>query len=370
MATSPGSCLKTSTTIDALVTCLKVFIVPPKYYNQTTYEASQPTPDQRDDWKNLIHLLLSVDGDCFSIPIPLSLHGIYIIEAFKNMCVLYEASTEEGIYVKGWGFMVVPRLRTFVSRAVHFSAPHPGYDLATVEQAAFLFESTGSQSLLVPGRTRTAFFEPSECICPVSPSQKFYKTDPAHNILEPFFDANLAISEWEQENSGCPSSSCGYIQIHGKKLTTCADDDIFLSSGLGNSSASLAWYNDATDRPIKRLQQHLSLSFPSKHISLPSDSSCTLTATKNVIGRYLNGIDLGSVCNKTATSRTATGEFLHVEQSRAARSPLNYNAWSQAVLDTFDVTCADGMVVDPATKLCRFNWRFRVSRIMPLLGNR
>jgi hypothetical protein len=88
-----------------------------------------------------------------------------------------------GIYVKGWGFMVVPRLRTSVSRVVHFSAPHPGYNLATVQQAAFLFESTGSHSLLVPGRMRTAFLEPSECIPPASPSQQFCKTNPAHNIV-------------------------------------------------------------------------------------------------------------------------------------------------------------------------------------------
>lgn len=123
----------------------------------------------------------------------------------------------------------------------------------------------------------------------------------------------------------------------------------------GNSSASLAWYSDATDRPIKRLQQNLSLSFPSKHISLPSDSNCTLTATKNVFGRYLNGIQSESVCSKAATRKTATGEFIHAEQSRAARSPVNYNAWSQAVLNTFDVICADGMVIDPTTKLCTFN---------------
>jgi len=185
--------------------------------------------------------------------------------------------------------------------------------------------------------------------------------------MEPFFDANLAISEWQ---GVCPSSSCAYIQMHGKSQKTCPDDDIFLSSGLGmtssyptlfqiytelypaRSSASLAWYRDATDRPIKRLQRNLKSTF---HISLPSDSPCVLTATKNVFGRYLNGIDLGSVCNKGATNRTATGEFLHAEQSAAALSPLNYDVWSQAVLNTFDVTCADGMVVDSATKLCSFN---------------
>ena len=181
---TPASCLKSSTTIDALVTCLRIFLVPPQYYNKETYEAAQPTSNQRDDWKNLVYSLVSVnDGDCSSIPIPPSLQGIYAIETFNTMCVLYEISCLEGIYIKGWGFMIVPRLRTSVSRTVHFSAPHPGYDLGTIQQAAFLFESTGSKSLLVPGRARTAFSEPSECISMVFPLQAYCKTDTAHNVV-------------------------------------------------------------------------------------------------------------------------------------------------------------------------------------------
>lgn len=174
---TPASCLNSSTTIDALVTCLEVFIVPPEYYNNETYEAAQPTSNQQDDWKSLINLFLSVDGNCSSIPIPPSLEGVYIIEPFNKMCVLYETSSLEGVFIKGWGFMIVPRLRSSVSRTVHFSAPHPIYDLGTIRQAAFLFESTGSKSLLVPGRARTAFSELSECI------STYYKTDAAHNAV-------------------------------------------------------------------------------------------------------------------------------------------------------------------------------------------
>ena len=183
VTSTPASCLKSSATIDALVTCLEVFIVPPEYYNKETYEAAQPTSNQRNDWKNLINSFLSVNGNCSSIPIPLSLQRIYTIEAFNTMCVLYETSSLEGVYIKGWGFMIVPRLRTSVSRTVHFSAPHPIYDRETIRQAAFLFESTGSQSLLVPGRARTAFSEPSECISTIFPRQEFYKTDTTHNIV-------------------------------------------------------------------------------------------------------------------------------------------------------------------------------------------
>jgi hypothetical protein len=180
---TPASCFKSSTTIDALVTCLEVFIVPSEYYNKETYEAAQPTSKQRDDWKTLINSFLSVDGNCSSVPIPVSLQGIYTIEHFNTMCVLYETSSLDGIYVKGWGFMIVPRLRSSVSRTVHFSAPHPIYDRGTTQQAAFLFESTGSNSLLVSGRVRTAFAEPSDCISTVFPLQEYYKTDTAHNIV-------------------------------------------------------------------------------------------------------------------------------------------------------------------------------------------
>lgn len=122
----------------------------------------------------------------------------------------------------------------------------------------------------------------------------------------------------------------------------------------GNSSASFAWYNDSTDLPVKRLRRNLSLFLESNRVSLPSDSHCILSATRNVIGRYLNGVDLGSVCKKGATSKTATGQFIHAEQNSATRNPENYNAWAQAVLNTFDVICAEGMVLDPATKLCSF----------------
>jgi hypothetical protein len=249
--------------------------------------------------------------------------------------------------------MIVPARRSSVSRNVHVSAPHPGYDLGTVEQAAAVYEATGANSLLVPGRTRTAFLENSACIAPTSPSQEYYKTDPGYNNEEPFFDANMAIRDWQyQTHGGCPSSSCAFLQMHGKGLQTCSSVDVFLSSGLGTSSASKRWYTDDTDRPIKRLQRHLQEQFPGRNVSLPADSTCILTATKNVIGRALNGVSTNAVCRSAATASTASGEFLHAEQASGLRTPENYNAWARAVRDTFEPSCAEGMVVDKNTNLC------------------
>ncbi|PPQ94226.1 hypothetical protein CVT25_006652 [Psilocybe cyanescens] len=343
---SPGSCIRTSPTITALVSCLDTFTVPHSYYDNATYSLAQPVGSQRRDWKLAVTTLLSVDGDCSATSVPLSLQGLYVIESFGGFCVLYETASRSGTYVKGWGFMIVPAFRPLVSRSVHISAPHPGYDLGTIQQAAYIFQSTGSNSLLVTGRTRTAYLNNSNCILPVSASQDYYRTDPAHNNEEPFFDANVAIYEWQHQRLGCPPSSCGFLQLHGKGASTCSSDQIFLSSGIGNSSSSQAWYTDDVDRPIKRLQQNLQDNFPSWKISLPSDSTCPLTATKNVVGRYLNGIHIPRVCSTAATSKIATGEFLHAEQASLPRDPQHYDAWSRAVLETFD-TCADGMAMNP-----------------------
>ena len=182
----PSSCLQQSQTIQGLATCLDKFTAAHDSYTPLTYTLAQPTPNQRKDWKIAVESLLEVNGNCSATSLPLSLQGLYDIEPFKDYCVLYETSSQSGTYLKGWGFMVVPAFRVAVSRSVHISAPHPGYDLGTVEQAAFVFEKTGSKSLLVPGRTRTAFLKPSDCIVPVSAGQDYYMTDPAHNNVRSF----------------------------------------------------------------------------------------------------------------------------------------------------------------------------------------
>ncbi|KDR78079.1 hypothetical protein GALMADRAFT_138224 [Galerina marginata CBS 339.88] len=358
---SPRSCLQIAPTVEALVTCLDKFTVPHAYYDAMTHELAQPVGTQREDWKAVVQALLDVNGSCPGTLVPLSLQGLYTVEPFQGFCVLYETASRCGTYLKGWGFFIVPSSQRDISRNVHISAPHPGYDLGTVEQAAAVFEATGSRSLLVPGRTRTAFLSTSDCIVPTSPKQDYYKTDPAHNVKEPFFDASIAISNWQhRQPGGCPSSSCAFLQFHGKGSRTCHSDDIFLSSGLGNSSTSRSWYTDAIDRPIKRLQANLQLAFPSSwEISLPSDSNCPLTATKNVAGRYLNGIPISHVCSKATNSRLASGEFIHAEQATLPRDRKYYEAWTKAVKDTFEARCDSEksengakMIIDPETGLC------------------
>ena len=135
---SPSSCLRDSQTIQSLATCLDTFTAPHDSYTPRTYQLAQPTADQRMDWKVAVKSLLEVDGNCAVTSLPHSLQGLYEIEPFQDYCVIYETSTQCGTYLKGWGLMVVPAFRVAVSRSVHISAPHPGYDLGTVEQAAYV----------------------------------------------------------------------------------------------------------------------------------------------------------------------------------------------------------------------------------------
>ncbi|KAF8884518.1 hypothetical protein BD779DRAFT_1663032 [Infundibulicybe gibba] len=323
-----------SETLTDLITCFDDFTIPKEYYNAATYAAAQPTSEERAAWTQLVSALLTSGGACDTIEVPEVLDGVYAVTRFSeptglSYCVLSESdTTSAGRYVRGWGLFVVPMVP--VSRNLHISAPHPKFDLGTPRQAADLFRAVGARSLLIPGRSRRAFMTPTECVTDTD-EEPYYKTDPAHDKAEPFFDASKAIWEWQTRNGGCPSASCAFIQFHGKGKTTCANDHMFLSSGLGNGP----WYTNDTSRPIKRLQRQLQGVFPSWKISLPSDSACKLTATRNIVGRLINGVNETLVCNTTAEASAVKGEFIHIEQSLETRKNQYYDKWAVALNETF-----------------------------------
>ncbi|KAF9447376.1 hypothetical protein P691DRAFT_793566 [Macrolepiota fuliginosa MF-IS2] len=346
---TPGdTCFASTHTLGSLVECLEKYTVPEDYYDQFSYLEAQPTDSQREAWFAAVTTLLSTHNNCSSAIVPTALHNIYSATSFtdingQSFCILYERSVSPCSmrYEKGWGFMVVPSSRDMVSRLLHLSAPHPFYDVGTPIQATHLFKETGAKSLLVPGRMRPAYNAPSTCVLPRSNKSTYYMTDPAHNDLEPFFDANRAIWEWQTRHGGCPSLSCAFIQFHGKARTTCPKDDIFLSAGLADDT----WYTDDVDRPIKRLRNQLYVAFNSESsttapltISLPSDSKCILTATKNVVGRYLNSYPLSSsheVCTQSSDPDSTQGVFIHIEQAAVARNKAAREGWIRALKNTF-----------------------------------
>ncbi|KAK0188103.1 hypothetical protein F5146DRAFT_1062041 [Armillaria mellea] len=328
------NCLADSsiTTLVDLANCFNYYTVRRDHYNNETYFAAQPNTTQSDSWGDLIASLLYVDINCTSVAIPPSLRDIYTISNFDSYCVLSEIRINEwGYYDKGWGLFVVPSSRNGIKRNIHLAMPHPIFDFRTPAQAVSLFTITGARSLLISGRHRSAYNASTNCL-PSTAKSTYYRTDPTHDVNEPFHSASRAVWGWQNVNGGCPTRSCAFIQLHGKSPTTCRTDQIFLSSGLGNST----WYTDDVDRPIKRIQRELEDLFPDWNITLPSDSSCILTATNNVFGRMINGVDESSVCNQAATVDGSTGAFIHIEQALVASSQDAYDGWSRALLAAFE----------------------------------
>ncbi|KIK61094.1 hypothetical protein GYMLUDRAFT_43196 [Collybiopsis luxurians FD-317 M1] len=370
---SPKDCLSsTNGSLDALITCLDAFTVPPDFYDVSTYEAAQPTKDNLAAWKAVIWAMLEAKaGDCSDVILPDVLKDFYAVTRLfdsnphSTHCVLSETTSfpisspyQNHTYAKGWGLFVVPASPTFVSRNVHLSAPHPQADIETPQQAAAIFTMARARSLLISGRFRSAFGVQTGCIIPSNPRTVYYKTDPAHDVNEPFNVANGVIRRWQISNGGCPSETCAYVQMHGKGHSTCPDDTVFISSGLGTSSSSIAWYqNETLEVPARRLRDAartiflssstLSNSFENaslwRNISLPSDSpSCkSLTATTNVFGRLINGVPEDDVCTTAAkaSSGKVRGEFVHIEQAIVSRQGGTngkvYQMWAEVFRRTW-----------------------------------
>jgi hypothetical protein len=183
-------------TVVDLVKYLQSYVVPYNYYNDASYNAAQPSEDQRRDWRSAVQALLAVSSEeaCTTEHIvPEGIRDFYSAATFrdKNLgqsyCLLYEHAAQNGTFTKGWGFMMTRISNSLdVFNSLHLSAPHPGYDLYTPEQAAYVFSHVGAKSLLVAGRSRRAYVDSA------SPSIygklhdsgrhiTYYATDPTHN---------------------------------------------------------------------------------------------------------------------------------------------------------------------------------------------
>lgn len=251
-----ADCVKNSNSVERVVDCFYNYTVRWDYYTQETYDAAQPTPLERAAWLDTIRNLLDVDnGNCLSVRLPDALRDIYTISqteegsAGTSYCVFSEVKDDGTQYNKGWGLFITPaRHVPYHTRHVHLSAPHPWDDLYTSQQAVALFKLTSAKSLLIAGRSRLAFKEPSKCVA--SAKTTYYVTDPAHNKAchsealllgllifiskhEPFYDATRTIHEWQNRRHGCSDDRCAFIQFHGKGASTCRTDQIFMSAGLG-----------------------------------------------------------------------------------------------------------------------------------------
>ncbi|KAJ3789323.1 hypothetical protein GGU10DRAFT_260983 [Lentinula aff. detonsa] len=358
---SPKDCLALHNLND-LISCLDAFTVSPGFYDAVSYAAAQPTEEENTAWTSVVSSMLDVNAnDCSSIKLPSVLEHFYVVTTFsdadstRSFCILSETTTSVNQnYTKGWGSMIVPASAKQISRRLHLSAPHPQADINTPQQAGAIFVLSGAHSLLVSGRFRSAYAMETDCIPPTQPRKRYFKTDPTHDIHEPFSIANQAIRDWQNANGGCPSETCAYVQFHGKAAASCAADTMFISSGLGNSNSSLSWYRDPSlDIPARRLRDVARTVFPTWNVTIPPDDpDCALTATSNVFGRLINGVPESNVCMTEANTLTATGEFIHIEQAIVSRQSNVYDHWGEVFKRTFRTSCTEGTVEDSETGIC------------------
>jgi hypothetical protein len=179
-----------------LISCLDNYTVPADFYLDKSFPDFQPSEIQRSSFASLVESMLWIDGNCTEINssdamnVLGDLYGAAEVRllgtsAEEAWCILSEkhADPSARYFAKGWGTMVVPALKSSIHRDLHFSAPHPAYDLETPPQAAGLFHGTGGRSLFIAGRSRLASRELTWCDQPSSNKTPYYVTDPAHNTV-------------------------------------------------------------------------------------------------------------------------------------------------------------------------------------------
>ncbi|PFH48356.1 hypothetical protein AMATHDRAFT_5852 [Amanita thiersii Skay4041] len=259
------------------------------------------------------------------------------MQSFCIFSEIYEGG-DGGNYKKGWGILVVPSTRAAVSRFVHLSAPFPQAGINTVPQATAVFTGIGAKSLFIPGRNRNAYNKRSKCT--VNPA--YNKTSSVHDNNETFLNTTVQIRNWQNANGGCPPTSCAHIQFMGKGKS-CPSDEVFISAGINDSSG---WYGKNPNYSGRRIRDNLRMKYPKSNFSLPSDSSCDLIGSKNIVGRLLNGVDVSKVCTEAASPANTKGEFVQLETSPRMRKKEYYEGWVEVFNQSFPPVNAAGMDID------------------------
>lgn len=292
----------TSTTLESLVTCIVGhfggFVV--------------PTSSEQTDFRTVVTQML--DGSC-SITLPASLTTVYTVKTFtdsgnsKTYCLMYETGDSNGDNKvdKGWGTVIV---NNAPARELNQAAAHPVDDIATQDQAIGLFKATDSRTFLLAGATRN--FGVSSC----QDDLGYAASDAAHNIATMFFAATQALDAWYG------ARSWWQLQWHGMAVDSCSAE-VYMTHGVTTPPKS-------TDK-VAILKQNILKYHPTWLVQVPGDSpSCSLNATTNVEGRFLNGVPVTSCCTTGATSYSQ--KFLSIEQDPNMRAASD---WVQAVLDTW-----------------------------------
>lgn len=209
----------------------------------------------------------------------------------------------DGAVDRGWGSVIVNNAPT---RELNIAIMHPMDDWKTEEQGIGIFKASNSRSFFVAGARRYVG-KPSAC----QPDYAHSSSDAAHNTALMLFAATQEIDAWYG------SRRWHQLQFHGMGSGACSGVDVYITNGKNLTPAS----GDVSLKlKVNILKEH-----PTWSVNVPGDSpGCSLSATTNVQGRFLNGVSADAVC---ATSATAYSQkFFSLEQAPGFRQAADWIA--------------------------------------------
>lgn len=307
----PDTCLNAAN-LDDLVSCVKSYM--PEEGSEG-YRA--PTEAERLAWKTTIAQIIG--APCQSVMLPQALAGHYTVDAFidngQTYCVLLETTDgdQDGYVDVGWGtFIFNPSQQ---AKAFSIDVPHPLHDGGTPEQGIAVFKGVQARTFVMAGAHRHANAATCDCV----PNHDYGEADVAHNPETAFQVTFEAMTEHYGLNG------LTAFQFHGLGESSCSNVDAYITHGSTREPLASA--------VIDQLKHNLLEVIPNDWdwlVTVPGDTpSCSKTGTGNVQGRLLSGIIPEGVCQRKADSYR--GNFVHIEQKAAQRSPDAYPYWIAAL---------------------------------------
>jgi hypothetical protein len=287
--------------------------------------------------------MLLNDGHCASIAVPSDIVADIQLRTFTDSsngihyCIALDHKDQNGDHIWDNGFMlfITPDSRYDIQRRVHFQGAHPVYDVGTLVQNANIFQQIGAQSFLASGIHPYAFDKnPPGWQSTCHAGQ--YATDANEDDKLAFHFAFRQIYNTSNAQSWNP----WYVQLHG--AGGACTPDIFISYGNTNP----AYYSPAGNIAVN-LRNYMNTPNTAYKADTPYSNSCSLTGVRNLQGRIVNGVPIGSECPTLASS--ATSQFLSIEQKPAV---VGTTAWYGAFRTYVPTDCAPGRSYVSITMMC------------------
>lgn len=279
----------------------------------------KPTTDELASWQKLMAYLIDLQIARADSLVQLRF-PFYDFLQFKDTGFndeTYFMLREKFPITQGWGTVVV---NPNFERQLNIEIPHPVFDLNTHREGADIFRRTGARILLMAGTHRCANSELSGCSGTFTGcgGQQYPVSDMAHAVETAF---QTAHETFDQQIEPLTTFS-----LHGNSRSNC--EDIFLSNGSLFQAKAL----------LLQIKNHLrTIGNIDAAVAGDGTSSCPLTGSTNVQGRFSNGSTLP--CTRAAAA--VTGRFIHVEQSRQVRDNFAlYSKLIDAIRANFDSVTA------------------------------